>query len=315
MHPLTVVMAVYNDAGFLPTAIESILQQTYGDFHFLIVDDCSTDETPNVLAAYRDSRIEVMRLAKNVGQTAALNAGVRHAASPWIARMDADDYSAPGRFAHQMEALEKDPSLGCVGTGIWEFKEDPRVVDGVKFRPEAHEAIRRAALHGSGMIHGSIVVRREALLEIGGYDERYRYAADRDLFIRLLSRCRAKNLQQPLLGVRRTGDQDSFSLTAADEYIAIFSRLLAEPNGFSAEEIGIVRKSLAWSYLFRSRAYRQSHDFARWLQDQGRAWRTSPVCTIRNAANGASNRLLPVKLQQRLRRAFGGRERDTFRVR
>ncbi len=315
MHPLTVVMAVYNDAHFLPLAVESILQQRYTDFEFLIVDDCSTDSTPELLRRTTDPRIRVVRLPHNVGQTAALNVGVREASSDWIARMDADDYSAPERLGRQMEALGSDRSLRCVGTAIWEFREDPRRVEAVRVRPATHEAIRRAALHGSGMFHGSIVVSRASLLEVGGYDERYRYAADRDLFFRLLWRHRARNLQEPLLGVRRAGDQDSFSLAAADEYIDLFARLLSAQNGFSSAERGILRNSLAWSYLFRSWHFRKNGDLVRWIRDQGRSWRVCPASAIRNAANSLLKGLLPAGAYQALRNALGGSERDTFRVR
>ena len=207
-YPITVLMAVRNGELFLRTAIGSILKQTYPHFHFLIVDDASTDQTREVVRSYQDPRVELLSLERNVGQTAALNIGLRHATSPWIARMDADDFSAPTRLAEQMALLEEDRSLQCVGTGIWEFLEDPTEKIAVVFRPEGYEQIRRASLLGSGMIHGSILVGRAALLEIGGYDERYRYASDRDLFVRLFSRYKARNIPKLLLGVRRHENQE-----------------------------------------------------------------------------------------------------------
>ena len=74
-YPLTVLMATYNDGRFLPMAMESILSQTYRHFRFLIVDDASTDETPQIIRSYNDPRIEHLRLEQNVGQTVALNIG------------------------------------------------------------------------------------------------------------------------------------------------------------------------------------------------------------------------------------------------
>ena len=102
---LTVLMAVYNGERFLRTAVDSILNQTHSDFRFLVVDDASTDSTPELLRRIRDPRLEVFRLDQNVGQTAALNIGLRRAATPYIARMDADDYSAPHRLERQMSLL------------------------------------------------------------------------------------------------------------------------------------------------------------------------------------------------------------------
>lgn len=297
---LTVLMAVRNGSPFLRTAIESIVNQTYRRFRFLIVDDASTDDTRQIVHSYDDRRIELLCLERNVGQTAALNIGLRHASAPWIARMDADDYSAPIRLEDQMQVVAKDPSLSCVGTGIWEFRDDPRVVEVIRFRPQHHEGIRRAALHGSGMIHGSIVIRREALLDIGAYDERYRYAADRDMFIRLLARYRAMNIPKPLLGIRRHPNQDSFSKTAADEYIDIFARLLSQDR-YAPEEVAILRGSLSYSYLVRARCFRLKGQYGQWREDMVRAFRLSPKTCLRSLLGTLSVYGLPRRVRASLR--------------
>ena len=103
---VTVLMTVHNGGPYLRTAIHSVLAQTYRDFRFLIVDDASSDDTRDIIRSYDDPRVELMVLPQNVGQTAALNLGLRHAASPWIARMDADDYAAPSRLEEQLGALK-----------------------------------------------------------------------------------------------------------------------------------------------------------------------------------------------------------------
>ena len=297
---LTVLMAVYNGERFLRTAMDSILSQTYPDFRFLVVDDASMDTTPQILRQVRDSRLEILRLDRNIGQTAALNRGLRHAATPYVARMDADDYAAPNRLERQMSVLSRDPSLACVGTFAWEFQDDPLTQQTVIARPESYPEIRKAALHGAGIIHGTIVIRREALLEIGGYDERYRYASDRDMFIRFLPEHKAVNIPEPLLGIRRHGDQDSFSKIAADEYIELFTRLLA---GNGQAEASIVRGSLAYSYLFRSNYFRRKKQYGEWAADWLRAARLSPATCVRSMMGTAARRLLPERLQASLRKA------------
>lgn len=295
---LTVLMAVYNGERFLRTAVDSILSQTHSDFRFLVVDDCSTDSTPEILRRVGDPRLEVVRLEKNIGQTAALNRGLRRAATPYVARMDADDYSAPNRLEEQMGVISRDPSLDCVGTFAWEFQDDPQTRQAVIARPESYPEIRRAALHGAGIIHGTIVIRREALLQIGGYDERYRYASDRDMFIRFLPKHRAVNIPQPLLGIRRHGAQDSFSKIAADEYIDIFTRLLAEDEA----EASTVRGSLAYSYLFRANYFRKRGQYGEWAADYLRAVRLSPTTCARSMLGTAAKRLLPERIQASLRK-------------
>lgn len=297
---LTVLMAVHNGSAFLRTAIESILNQTYRQFRFLVIDDASTDDTRQIIHSYDDPRIEVVCLDRNIGQTAALNVGVRHASTPWIARMDADDYSAPVRLEDQMGALAEDPGLSCVGTGIWEFRDDPSIVDAVILRPQHYTGIKRAALCGSGMIHGSIVISRNVLLDIGGYDERYRYAADRDMFIRLLSRYRAMNIPKPLVGIRRHPSQDSFSKRAADEYIDVFARLLTN-DAYSAEEIGVLRASLAYSYLVRAGCSWKQGQYGEWGHDLVRAFRLSPRTYVRRVLGVASEYVLPKRVRNSLK--------------
>lgn len=292
--PLTVLMAVYNGERFLQTAVDSILGQTYSDFRFLVVDDASTDSTPELLRRIRDPRMDILRLEKNAGQTAALNIGLRRIETPYVARMDADDYSAPNRLERQMDAISKDPSLDCVGTHAWEFSDDPQVRRSVIRRPESYAEIRKAALHGAGIIHGTIVARRGALLETG-YDERYRYASDRDLFIRFLPKHRSVNLPEPLLGIRRHPGQDSFSKIAADEYIDIFRRMLAEEGYGGAEDSSAVRGNLAYSYLFRANYFRRKNQYGEWAADWLRAVRLSPKTCARSAVGTVVKRLLPVK--------------------
>ena len=289
---LTVLMAVHNGEPHLQTAVESILAQHYRDFRFLIVDDASTDRTREIIRAADDPRLELLALPRSVGQTAALNIGLRRATTPWIARMDADDYSAPTRLAEQMTALSHYPAVRCVGTFVWEFRDDPSIVDVIKSRPVDYEGIKRAALCGSGMIHASIVINRKALLDAGAYDERYRYASDRDMFIRFLDRYQAMNVPKPLFGIRRHPQQDSFSLRAAEEYLEICETLLSDGR-WSSSERAILRESLAFCYLFRARCHRRQRQYGPWGRDTVRAVRLSPMLWVRNAAGGLSSRVVP----------------------
>ncbi len=305
MPDLTVLMAVRNGGRFLETAVRSVLEQTDHDFRFLVLDDASTDQTRAQLEAWaaRDSRLELVCLERNIGQTAALNLGFRHAKTRWIARMDADDFSAPERLEKQRRALAGHPEIRCVGTAIWEFCEDPRVVHEIKRRPQGHDGVWRAALHGSGLIHGSVVIDREAVLGVGGYDERYRFASDRDLFIRFLRKHRAMNLPDPLLGVRRHAAQDSFSLRAADEYIEIFQRLVWE-RGLPAEERGVLRGSLAYAHLFRARCLQAKGQYVTGWRDQARAMRISPATFLKSSGGSMVKGLLPKRLKALLSRDF-----------
>ena len=250
--PVTVLMAVRNGAPYLRIAIESILAQTFQGFRLLIIDDASTDETREIVRAYADARIELRCLERNVGQTAALNLGLRHAASTWIARMDADDYAVPERLAEQMQAVETDPSLGCVGTFVWTFRDNPHEATGVIEKPLQDAAIKRQLFRAVPLIHGTLLMRRSTVLEVGGYNERYRFSADWDLYHRWLPRCRAVNLPKRLVGIRRHGQQDSFSRRAIEENLEIFSRLAAAQD-LARRDRATIRANLAYTYMIRAR--------------------------------------------------------------
>lgn len=263
---LTVLMAVHNGAPYLRTAIESLLRQSYTAFRFLIVDDASTDETREIVRGYADRRIQLVCLERNIGQTAALNVGLRRISTPWIARMDADDYSAPTRLEEQLCALQADRFLQCVGTFAWVFRDDPTVVERILKRPIDHAAILRGLFQGTPIIHGSLVISRQALIEVGGYDERYRYTADRELYARILPRSRAANIPKPLLGVRRHDGQHSMSTVAAEEYLRLIAGMRAA-SVCSPHETRLIRATLTAAYLVRARHYGAESRYGELLRD------------------------------------------------
>jgi len=279
--PVTVVMAVHNGSQYIRTAIDSLLAQTYLDFRLLIVDDASTDDTRDIVRTYADPRIELVCLERNIGQTAALNVGLQRASTPWIARMDADDYAAPRRLEEQMQLAESDASLGCIGTFAWIFRDDPQHRDEIVEKPLEDTAIRRRFWHAIPLIHGSLIMRRHLVLEAGGYDARYRYSADWDLYHRLLTRCRAANVPIPLLGIRRHPGQHSFLKATLDENIAIFSRVLAAEH-CTRRDRAMVRNSLAFTYVHRARRDRLEGQFKEMFHDVSCAFQWAPVTAAKH---------------------------------
>ena len=253
-------MAVRNGQPFLKVAIESILNQTYAQFDFLIVDDASTDNTCKIIKSYDDPRIKLISLSENVGQTAALNVGIRQISTPWIARMDADDYSELTRLEKQIKASEDNPSVCCIGTNCWVFRDDPNIIDEIIEKPENDSEIKNSMLREPSIIHGSILIKLEALLDVGCYNEKFRVSADIDLYERLLTPSRyAMNIPEPLLGFRRHQHQETKSLRAIEEGIEIFNRRLISDR-YSKNNKKIIRSTLALFYLLRSRYYLRKFD-------------------------------------------------------
>ena len=119
VEPLvTVLLSTHNDLRFLPQAVESILSQSFGDFEFLIIDDGSTDGTTEYLSSVsgEDPRVRVLSNERNIGLTRSLNLGLGSARGRFLARMDADDVSAPQRLARQVTFLERNSDVGVVGS-------------------------------------------------------------------------------------------------------------------------------------------------------------------------------------------------------
>jgi glycosyltransferase involved in cell wall biosynthesis len=199
-------MAVYNGARYVRQAIDSILAQTFTDFELVIVDDGSTDETPQILASYRDPRIVRVENAENLGLTKSLNRGIRASRGELIARQDADDASMPKRLEKQVAYMDTHPTVGLVGSGS-------RWIDGQgalirEWRPLTDPAeIQQTLLAAVPFLHGTFMFRRDCLSDIGGgYGETKPVAQDCDLLLRLSERWDVANLPDILYTHRRHSD-------------------------------------------------------------------------------------------------------------
>lgn len=182
-------MSVYNGAPYLALAIQSILNQSESDFEFIIIDDGSDDDSPQILKDYasRDSRIRLLTNLRNIGLTPSLNIALNLAQGEYIARQDADDISLPIRLAEQADYLDAHHEAVLLGGNLALMDEHGNIFD---YLPRsAHPAIIRFMLlfynHLSG--HGGVMFRRTACLSLGGYDEKLRYSQDYELWGRLMN--------------------------------------------------------------------------------------------------------------------------------
>ena len=166
---LTVLMSVYNGSRFLREAIESILNQTFYDFEFIIINDGSTDRTAEILATYQDKRIRIVRNSDNIGLTKSLNEGLKLARGKYIARQDADDISLPKRLERQISYLEAQPDIALLGT--WANSIDERGKILWEMRPPSDPSLLRwSMLFNNNMIHSSVMFNAAKAMDIGGYD-------------------------------------------------------------------------------------------------------------------------------------------------
>jgi hypothetical protein len=198
---VSVVMSVFNGERFLREAVESILEQSYRSFEFIIIDDGSTDGTAQILEefAQKDRRIRYYP-QENRGLIDALNRGCRLARADFLARMDADDISLPGRLQWQVDFLEAHPGIGMVG-GAAEFIDGSGEHICVAPHPVTDEEIRRALPDGNVFWHPSILLRRSVFLSVGGY-RNLKLAEDYDLWLRIAEQSQVANLKEVILKYR-----------------------------------------------------------------------------------------------------------------
>ncbi len=180
-------MGVYNGAGSLRATIESIVRQTFAAWEFIIVDDASTDETPQILKEFanKDPRIRVLRQPINGGLTRALMLGCNAAEGTYIARQDVGDISFNTRLEKQLEFLEEHPKVIAVGCGIRRVGPKGELL-GESSRAMSPEEVSRVFLEsGKAIVHAASMFRRSAYQTTGGYRHQFRVAQDIDLWYRL----------------------------------------------------------------------------------------------------------------------------------
>lgn len=227
MPKISVLMSVYNSAPYLRQAVDSILNQTFPDFEFVIIDDGSTDETAAILESYPDPRLVRLKNPQNIGLTHSLNRGLEALRGEYIARMDADDISVPERFERQLAFLESYPEVGLVGSNMASIDAagNPLYGGRSEFTGGAADGYLRWALHWMNPIpHVTIFARRE-LLQQNRYDPAYNTVEEFELWTRLIQQ--TKFARMPDVFIQRRIVETSVTRTRRAEQIALHGQLVA----------------------------------------------------------------------------------------
>jgi len=196
MNPqVTVIMPAHNAEPFIAQAIESVLWQTYANFKLWILENGSSDKTLEIARSFADGRITVFELGK-VGFPGALEFAIRNAATPWLARMDADDLMFPERLQRQMAVLESRTDLAFVGTHHSLLTPFGHILDRLPFPPSQAVDTERMATQ-RGFADASVIFSRQAALAAGGTDPEFGIA-DFALWFRLLASGKGWQTGEPL---------------------------------------------------------------------------------------------------------------------
>ena len=198
---VTVVMTVHNGLPYVREAVDSVLDQDFGDFELVVVDDGSTDGTADVLADRGDARLRLVR-RPHQGRVAALNQALGLARGRYVANLDADDIALPGRLAVPVRFLDEHPEVAVVGAAV-----QPYVGQAAGRRPRrlprSDRAIRWSFLFRNPFFHSSATFRADAVAAVGGYDPAWAdVQLDADLLLRLGRRHRLANVGVPLAAKR-----------------------------------------------------------------------------------------------------------------
>ena len=183
---ISVLMGIYNCAGTLSEAIESILAQTYTDWELILCDDGSKDGTYAVAESYRQQfpeKIILLKNEKNMGLNHTLNRCLAKASGEFVARMDGDDISVPERFEKEIQVLGTDPQIAVVGSWTILFDQNGPWGEG-RTKPCPKKA---DMVYGTQFVHPSCLMRKSAVQEVGGYSEAPEYlrVEDYDLWVKL----------------------------------------------------------------------------------------------------------------------------------
>lgn len=201
---ISVIMSVFNGDKFLKQAIESILNQTFTDFEFIIINDGSTDNTENIINNFNDDRIVKINNEKNIGLVKSLNIGLEIAKGDLLARMDADDVSYNNRFKEQVEFMDKHEEVGVLGTQVNHVDVLGNLI-AVTNLPITHPDIVWRMLFNCPIIHPTVLMRADLIRKIGGYDINYKHIEDTELWSRLIDKTKMNNLKEVLYDRRLHG--------------------------------------------------------------------------------------------------------------
>ena len=243
---VSIIMPVYNASEYLHAAIDSILQQTYNYFEFIVLEDASTDNSREIIQSYTNARIVKYFNPQNQGLIHQLNKGLSIVKGKYIARMDADDIADPERLEKQVACMEQNPGIGVCGSYAQVISETGNPQKLWKM-PQHHEDIQAELLEGAVLCHPTIMFRAGIVKQAGmNYSPDWSHLEDYELWTRLINKTRFYVIQEPLLYYRNHQTQVSnehFSIQQ-EGMSKLIERQLQGINNMSDKTYSVV-----WNFL------------------------------------------------------------------
>lgn len=236
-HSVTILLSVHNSEATLDRCLDSIAHQTFPDFYILALDDASTDRSQEILEEWKnklgDHRMNILRNPSQLGLTISLNRGIDAVQTPFIARIDDDDWWEPTKLEKQVRFLEANPDYGVIGTN---YINHSKTREKKICLPETDDAIKKTLFWRNPFAHSAVMYRTDLVRAVGKYNPSVRYAQDYELWVRCFPKTRFYNLQEFLchrtlgegISVERQNEQMRLYLRVLRTYLPKYHRPLKE---------------------------------------------------------------------------------------
>jgi glycosyltransferase involved in cell wall biosynthesis len=241
MPLVSVVMPVYNGEKYINEAIDSILQQTFNDIEFIIINDGSTDNSLEIIKSYNDERIIIIN-QENQGIAVSLNNGIKISQGKYIARMDADDISHNTRIKTQADFLNDNPDVIVVGSNADVIDQDSKFVYRAKQSLD-NKGLKKKLPFKTPFIHPSVMMRKKTLTNIGLYPD-IPIAQDIFLFNRLSNLGDYANIKKPLIKYRLTPSASTRRSAETQNALVSILKEYLNNNKINKNQIKLLKKSI-----------------------------------------------------------------------
>jgi glycosyltransferase involved in cell wall biosynthesis len=249
---VSVIIPTYNRRDLLPRAIDAVLAQTHPVDEIVVIDDGSTDGTGDMLQQRYGDRVRHVWQA-NAGVSAARNHGMRLARGRYLALLDSDDEWLPGKTALQLAFLEAHPDFGMVLCDVERIDGEYRHIDVFHRREVIREDgwALRWLIHNPALIPASVMLRRQVVEQLGGFDEALRTAEDLEFHLRVARHWKIGVIEQPLVRAMRGHDGLSAADSTYDDYVRVVETAVADARG--SLDDGELDAALAGTYVRNAR--------------------------------------------------------------
>lgn len=298
---VSVLMTIYNAEPYLKEAIDSIVAQTFDDWELIAIENGSSDGSPAILAGYNDERIRIFSLPKNIGRTPALQYALDQARGDYIAVLDADDVSHPGRLAKQAAFLDEHTDVALVGSWA-QYIDDHSNIFAEFTPPVIQQELQDSLGWINPIVHSSAMYRHQLALDAGGYPEEFIWAQDFGLILALAQHSKVAMIDDFLCQLRVLATSmtrsRNYQVTVANETLILFKRaaellLFNEParrlnrraQAIAEIKLGvsILMSGSVWSGLGRISCGMVSDPSALWANGRvRRLFKCGEACWLKN---------------------------------